>query len=211
MPDPISPDPSPNRYAAPRAEVADVEPAVGNTQPVRVFSAKGRMGRLRFLCWSGMFISIFLLTLISSYVVEDFVNYDMEEVPLVISRGLGVLCLLCMIVIFIVWITLQARLMIQRSHDMGWSDWSVLVLVGTMLLLYIVTAIIVQRMSLSFSWWYLFGVISLMPLVWIIKPGTSGPNRFGPPPAPTPWPVQIGAWIFVVLVVLYIFFLVPKP
>ena len=38
-----------NPYAAPRAAVADVYEDEGGIQPVKWFSAKGRVGRLRYL------------------------------------------------------------------------------------------------------------------------------------------------------------------
>lgn len=38
------------------------------------------------------------------------------------------------------------------------------------------------------GWWYLivFTIIGIIPLIyWACQPGTPGPNRFGPPQAPT--------------------------
>ena len=44
---------SPNPYAPPRASVADV-PAEEAFQPVKVWSARGRIGRLRYLSYQGV-------------------------------------------------------------------------------------------------------------------------------------------------------------
>ncbi|MEJ8852070.1 DUF805 domain-containing protein [Variovorax rhizosphaerae] len=62
---------------------------------------------------------------------------------------------------------------IQRSHDMDWSGW--------MLLL---------------------ALIPLVALIWIFKGGTKGGNRFGAPPPPNSTGVKVSAGILVVLMVL---------
>lgn len=62
---------------------------------------------------------------------------------------------------------------VQRSHDMGWNGWTTLLM-----------------------------IIPFVPLIWMIKAGTTGRNAYGLPPPPNSLSVKIGAWMMLVLVVL---------
>lgn len=66
---------------------------------------------------------------------------------------------------------------VQRLHDIGWSGW--------LMLLTLVPV-----------------VGSVFPLVLMLAPGTSGPNRFGPPPPPNSRSVKILAGIWLVLPII---------
>ena len=52
---------------------------------------------------------------------------------------------------------------IQRTHDMDWS-----------------------------AWMLLLALIPFVALIWVFKPGTRGANRFGAPPPPNGLGVKIG-------------------
>lgn len=106
-----------NPYAAPRAEVSDVYGDEAGEQPVKLFSSKGRIGRLRYLSYS--LVGYLLLSIVVGAI----------GVVIAISasamRSSGMLALLPMLVVipYFVFFTL---LSIQRSHDMGWTGWTVL-------------------------------------------------------------------------------------
>jgi uncharacterized membrane protein YhaH (DUF805 family) len=100
-----------NPYAAPKAVVADVYDNEAGVQPVKLFSAKGRVGRLRYLAYN---LGGYLLMAVAAAVL-GFI-----AAALGFGKAAGVLGVLPAIpyLIFIVLLT------IQRSHDMGWTGWT---------------------------------------------------------------------------------------
>ena len=99
-----------NPYSPPKAEVDDIDSQSHRFQEVNVWSATGRIGRLRYLSYTfgGCFVANWLVTLLQ-YALASAVG------PLVIpAAGYGVL------VIF------MALTTIKRSHDMNWSGWTAL-------------------------------------------------------------------------------------
>ncbi len=102
-----------NPYAAPRAEVADVYDGDDDVQPVKLFSAKGRIGRLRY--W-GYLLTLYLLCLVLAGILGGIAGYTGH---MAMSSVLGVVAM----VPYFIGIVL---LSIQRSHDMDWSGWSAL-------------------------------------------------------------------------------------
>jgi uncharacterized membrane protein YhaH (DUF805 family) len=87
---------------------------IGNeagVQPVKLFSAKGRVGRLRYLAYG---LAGYLLMLLAAIVVGAVAG--------VMGKGsaagwLGVMAA-------IPYLIFMALLTIQRSHDMDWSGWT---------------------------------------------------------------------------------------
>jgi|GEM_PF-429291 len=212
MPEPTLNNVELDRYAPPKTRVADTYAANDATQPIHLFSTKGRMGRLRFICWSGVFVLVFFV--VSAVVMfltfsEPIITALIHHTAVQSESKPGVYALIGVILMMIIgvfWFVFIIRLMIQRSHDMGWSGWSIL-------FMYIFAAVIgifggiAMAISKSFVVMMICMLVAgLLPLIWVIKPGTSGPNRFGPPPVPTPLVVQIVAWIFVILGVLDLIF-----
>lgn len=107
---------SANPYAPPRAAVADVdiEDDTDEVQEVKVWSAQGRVGRLRYLAHM---IGAYLLTVAISFVLGFIVGAaGFPEVAAVF----GVIPLIAYFVFFFL-------KTIQRSHDMGWSGWTSLI------------------------------------------------------------------------------------
>src|SRR5262245_54532042 len=98
---------SSNPYAAPRAEVGDVE-TVQEYQEVRIWSASGRIGRLRYLAYAigGTLIGAFLAGILAAV--------------------LGAIGAILAVVVYIALLVFSVMVMIQRSHDMNWSGWTVL-------------------------------------------------------------------------------------
>jgi uncharacterized membrane protein YhaH (DUF805 family) len=133
-----------NPYAAPRAAVSDVEDAQ-EFQEIRMWSAQGRLGRLRYLAYmTGAYI--LAIALVGGTIA-------------VLGETAGGLVTILAYVVAAVFVILVS---IQRSHDMNWSGWTVLL-----------------------------QLIPIVGLIWVFKPGTPGSNDYGAPPPPNTTGVKI--------------------
>jgi len=145
------------RYAPPGAEVHDIVST--QTQPVRLWPPSGRIGRLRLLAYS-----------VAVWIVSVAFNLLAGVVLAMVGSGNA-------LAMVIAWIGTAASLvawwllLIQRSHDMGWS-----------------------------GWWSLLTIIPLVGLVWVFKAGDSGANRYGAPPPPNTVMVGVLGLLMPVLV-----------
>ena len=101
-----------NPYTPPRAQLADVAEAVTEFGELKFWSAKGRIGRVRYLGWTmvASIIAIFGMGILAAIAL-----------PMVGMSGVAVILL--GYAALLVFITLA---LIQRSHDMGWSGWTAL-------------------------------------------------------------------------------------
>ncbi|WP_395317575.1 DUF805 domain-containing protein [Variovorax sp. UC74_104] len=105
---------NPNPYAAPRSAVADVyEGDSGAVQPVKLWSAKGRIGRARFLAYTLFSYLIFIVAAVLLGVILGVTGLARSE------GAIGGLTFLLAIP-YLVFYVLTG---IQRSHDMDWSGW----------------------------------------------------------------------------------------
>lgn len=158
-----------NPYAPPQAPVADRDEGDGQVQPVRTWSARGRIGRLRYLAH---IIAGYLLVVVGGG-IAGFVAAlaRAPEAIMVASVGLAI--------VYFVFAILKT---IQRSHDMGWSGWMSLV-----------------------------ALIPIVNLLWLIKPGTAGSNRFGASAPPNTLGVKILAGVAIVLPVIGIVAAIALP
>lgn len=115
-------------YTPPRASVADVDQEYGE---LKIFSAKGRIGRLRFLGWSMGFSILARIVLVALVGAGFAIGGQVLTMTLVFIGVIGMYAV----------ITLFA---IQRLHDLDKSGWlSLLILiplVNVVFLLYIVFA-----------------------------------------------------------------------
>jgi uncharacterized membrane protein YhaH (DUF805 family) len=103
---------TPNPYAPPLADVADVP--VDAYQAVKMWSAQGRMGRLRYLTYQGV---AYLLVIVVSFiagVIGATTSYVLTGV-MVVAGTLGFLLLTLL-------------LTIQRCHDIDWTGWASLLI-----------------------------------------------------------------------------------
>lgn len=96
-----------NPYQAPSAAVAD---AGGETQPVKVFSVSGRIGRARYLAYGMGF-----------YILFGFVAG-------ILAAALGPVGAVLTIVAWVVIVVIGFMLTIQRCHDFNMSGWLALVM-----------------------------------------------------------------------------------
>ena len=147
-----------NPYAPPGAAVADVDDLDPGTQPVKLFSAQGRIGRLRFLAYTTVAYLLFFAASMLVGVVVGFAG-GKDIVSLVVS------------LMMLPWAIFAILISIQRSHDMNWS-----------------------------GWWILLGIVPLVGLIWLVKSGTKGANRYGAPPPPNTLGVKILGLAFPVIV-----------
>ena len=98
-----------NPYAPPEAELADLYGGTDEFQPARIWSASGRLGRMRCVAY-----------VMGGSIVCDAVSKGLHATVdptlwSVVSSLLG-LALIVLVVLTL----------IQRSHDMGWSGWTCL-------------------------------------------------------------------------------------
>ncbi|MDB5857133.1 MAG: putative rane protein [Ramlibacter sp.] len=158
-----------NPYAPPRAAVADVDELSNEVQPVRMWSSQGRIGRLRFL--AHMAGAYFLFGFLGVGVGAGLGGAGLRTLAMVVI-GLGTIA-------YFVFIVFK---FIQRSHDMDWSGWSVLL-----------------------------AIIPLAGLVWVFKGGSAGANRFGGPPPANTLGVKILALIVPITAVIGILAAIALP
>jgi uncharacterized membrane protein YhaH (DUF805 family) len=134
------------RFAPPVAQVRDIVPEDGH-QPVRLWPASGRIGRLRLLAYGlGLYVGLIVLTFVLGIVVGA------TGLPANLAVGIGVT----------VYMIGTVLLLVQRSHDMNMA-----------------------------GWWSIAALIPLVGLVWVLKAGTPGTNRWGAPPPPNTLFVKI--------------------
>ena len=149
-----------NPYQAPSAAVAD---AGDQTQPVKVFSISGRIGRARYIAYG-----------IGFYILFGG-----------IVAGLATLGSVGGALTVVAWVALMViafMLTIQRCHDFNMSGWLALLM-----------------------------LIPIANLVFLIIPGTDGPNRFGAPTPPNSVGVLIAAWAMPVIMIIGIVAAIALP
>jgi uncharacterized membrane protein YhaH (DUF805 family) len=106
---------SSNPYSPPRAEVADIGAAYdGGFQEMKVWSWRGRLGRLRFLAYTAVAYLVYALVIAALGVMAGMSG----------SSGVGSGLLVGAIwLLLIPYLVFGVLVMIRRSHDMGWSGW----------------------------------------------------------------------------------------
>lgn len=104
-----------NPYAPPTARVQDIHDD-GQTQPIKLASAAGRMGRLRYIAWS-MLGSLAMLPIAA---VAGFMGAAAGSQALLYGL-LGV--------VYIAYIVFWGIWTVQRCHDMDWTGWASLLMI----------------------------------------------------------------------------------
>jgi uncharacterized membrane protein YhaH (DUF805 family) len=107
-----------NPFAPPAARVADIAVEEGGAfQPVRIFSLKGRTGRLRYLIWlAGGYLTAYtgwLVLTILSWPILGFASWEQTRL-LVMALAAAPYLVFCI------------AAGVQRSHDMNLSGWAAL-------------------------------------------------------------------------------------
>ncbi|HEB58951.1 MAG TPA: DUF805 domain-containing protein [Gammaproteobacteria bacterium] len=127
-----------------------------NTAPVKIFSAAGRMGRLRYIAYNLLATVVFFVI----YIVAAMIFGAMAGAMGVAGSPEGAmfgggLIFVIFLVLFILALVLKFMWAVQRSHDMNTSGWLSLIL-----------------------------LVPLAEFVFWFAPGTDGENQYGPPPPP---------------------------
>lgn len=104
-----------NPYAPPQAQVADVAIADEPSQPVRLWAAHGRIGRLRLLAFNSAAYLVFwlLMGLVAGVTVVFVGGRD----------AVGVGAFIIMLAMGAVFFVFSAFQLIKRCHDLNWSGW----------------------------------------------------------------------------------------
>jgi uncharacterized membrane protein YhaH (DUF805 family) len=107
-----------NPYLPPQAAVANVSDAYeGAFQEMKIWSWRGRLGRLRFLAYGSVAYVVYMLLTLAIGVIAG------------ISGAAGLLATVIWLLL-IPYFVFVALVTIRRSHDMGWSGWmSILALI----------------------------------------------------------------------------------
>jgi uncharacterized membrane protein YhaH (DUF805 family) len=106
-----------NPYQPPRAEVSDVHRGGTGFQEVKVWSSKGRIGRLRYLAYLMGGYILFAMTM----GVVTGLSAAIGGPAMVATLGSVLI-----IVAVIPYLVLSVLTAIQRCHDIGWSGWMAL-------------------------------------------------------------------------------------
>ncbi len=159
-------------YTPPAAHVADTES--GEYGEIRIFSARGRLGRARYFVYNVVlgFVMMLVQMVLQGGIMA---GAQMGGDP---SAMLGT-SMIIILPLMIVAIVLGVMWGVQRLHDLDKSGW-----------LYLL--VLVPLVNVIFYLYLLFA------------PGTPGPNRFGNPPPPNSTLVLVIAWVLGTLYVLMI-------
>jgi len=97
-----------HRFAPPGAQVEDMALAEDAPQPVRLWPASGRIGRLRLLAYGlGFYIGLIIVTFVLGLLA------GITGMPAMLATGIGLL----------IYAFGMFTLLVQRSHDMNMSGW----------------------------------------------------------------------------------------
>lgn len=157
-----------NPYAPPQAHVADRYEDDAAVQPVRTWSPSGRIGRLRYLAHM---IVAYLAILVPVFIGGFLQGMGMELIGTLLTAAFGIAYL---------WFFIVKT--IQRSHDMNWSGWTVIL-----------------------------SLIPIVNLIWLVGSGTKGSNRYGAPPPPNTLGVKILGLAFPVIAIVGIVAAIALP
>jgi uncharacterized membrane protein YhaH (DUF805 family) len=155
-----------NPYEAPRSRVADLTEAATEFQEIRLWSAQGRIGRLRYLAYSSGSI---LLAVAAASMLAAALGPDVGAIAALIA--------------YLAVVVFSILIAIQRSHDMDWSGWTVI----------------------------LSMLVPFAGLIWVFKPGTDGANSYGNPPPPNTTGVKILGFVFPIIAVIGILAAIAIP
>jgi uncharacterized membrane protein YhaH (DUF805 family) len=151
--------------------LADADETNTPVQPAHLFSIKGRIGRLRYACWTLVLWGL-------CFVVELVINVALRLLPgFTVSMDAYHKSILIWITIgpVIPFFIMHFLLATKRNHDMNSSG-----------LICLVACILMAPFAI---------------LVWAASPSTKKTNRYGSPPPPVSYGVKIGGSIGIFLIV----------
>ena len=156
-----------NPYRRPGAPVDDAD--AEEFSEVRMFSAAGRIGRVRYIGYSVGMTLVFYAVIAMGGALTAATGMTGLGMALIIAAVIGML-------------VVGVLLTIQRCHDFNMSGWLSLLI-----------------------------LIPLANLIFLVIPGTDGPNRFGGPTPPNTAGVLILAWLLPAVAVIGIVAAIALP
>ena len=171
-------------YQPPRSSITPTAPT--QFGELKILSARGRLGRVRYIGYSmGLMLLTYLTIAVLGGIAAALGGGDSlsslstdEPMGLLMTGGIIVLTLLSVVVSLLI--------AIQRLHDFNASGWWVLLMI------------------VPFA-------NAVLYLVLLIMPGTQGPNRFDHPPPPNSVGVILLALIPPLLMVIGIIAAIASP
>jgi uncharacterized membrane protein YhaH (DUF805 family) len=161
-----------------RSPTADTQPlSEGGSDQTPPYSPAGRFGRLSYLAWVTI-VSVIgqLIMLIAGGGAVMGLPGDVGEAAIP-DIGMGTMVIYLIVALAVLVLTILFA--VRRCHDMDIS-----------------------------GWWNLLILVPLVNLVYglflVLKPGTEGPNRFGPPRLTPGWEKVVGIIGIVLMVVAVI-------
>jgi len=190
---------SPNPYQSPQTDVT--APPMGGVDQTGPFDPKGRFGRLSYIAW-GMAINFFaaviqviiglLIALVTGVTESASMGMAGGGIAMVLNLAFSLVVMVLTIIFFI-----------RRLHDINLSGWWVLFsfIAGA-----VAGGLIAAGVTTQSTMLLIVGVVAAVfpfgfGIFVLVKPGTEGPNRFGPPRETRGWEQVVGI-IGVVLIVL---------
>jgi uncharacterized membrane protein YhaH (DUF805 family) len=152
--------------------------ASDKVQIPRLFSWRGRIGRLRFFVYACASALCFMALAVLGLFITFGMGLAVQRSQSVFG-AVGFLGVFGFFIVSLIYFVFNVFILIQRSHDMGWNGWTVIIAC----------------------------IFPLATLVWLFKPGDAGANVYGAPPIPNSNAIRIFSWVFGVLIVLV--FLMP--
>lgn len=145
-------------YQPPRSSITPTAPT--HFGELKIFSARGRLGRVRYIGYS---MGLMLLTYLAIAVLGGIaaaLGGDSDSLASLRGDGpMGVLMMGVIVVPVLLSVVASLLIAIQRLHDFNASGWWVLLMIVPV-------------------------ANAVLYLVLLIMPGTQGPNRFDHPPPP---------------------------
>lgn len=180
----MSSNPSP--YQPPRSAITPNAPI--HFGEVKIFSARGRLGRVRYIGYSvGLMLLTYLAIAVLGGIAAVLGGGDGDSLSSLGGDGpMGLLMMGAIVVPVLLSVVASLLIAIQRLHDFNASGWWVLLM-------------IVPFANL------------ILYLVLLIMPGTQGPNRFDHPPPPNSIGVILLALILPLIFVLGILAAIAIP
>jgi len=146
-----------NQYQTPSSHV-DAQSGESYSE-VKVFSAQGRMGRVRFINYYLLIPFAIMMGLMAIMGIFGAIMGTMLGDPAGGFSIIGGIMTLVMLIIYVVYIVYSFMVIIQRCHDFNASGWlSLLMLIPAVGLFFLIALLVI--------------------------PGTEGENKFGAPTRP---------------------------
>ncbi len=165
-----------NPYATPDSAV-EVDHSEGYGE-LNYHNRKGRIGRVRYIAWSGGLGMVFYLIMMVGMGIfaalggpVGFMAEDGTMNSEMLGSAAGITLIVVAVIIYIVMIVYMFRFTIKRCHDFDASGWLSLLL-----------------------------LIPLLPLIFWFISGSHGENRYGLPAPPDSTGVKVLFWLFAAFV-----------